>query len=111
MNVFIYGGNDRYNATTPIMGTDMNKMVVAGKNYSVPVETGILIVAYPNENVDNTEFEFNFMVEAGELNEAKGPDRMMMAIIIVVIILVGVCICYTVRHIQMKNKVEVLSTP
>ena len=32
-------------------------------NYTIPVEKGMLIVAYPNENVDDTEFEFTYNVE------------------------------------------------
>ena len=32
-------------------------------NYTIPVEKGMLIVAYPNDNVDDTEFEFTYNVE------------------------------------------------
>lgn len=32
-------------------------------NYSVPIDMGMLIVAYPNENVEDTEFEFSYVVD------------------------------------------------
>jgi len=83
-------------------------MAIAGMNYSVPVEKGMLIVAYPNENVDDTEFVFSYGVETKAL--PKGNNMGMIIIIIVVIILVGVIIFLTVRHYTNKNKVEVLNT-
>lgn len=83
-------------------------MAEAGRNYSVPVEKGMLIVAYPNENVDDTEFVFSYRVETMAL--PKGIDRTIIAIIIALIVVAGVIICLTVRHVTNKNKVEVLNT-
>lgn len=48
INVYIYGGSSRDNATEKI--TDKNKAVEINKEYSVDVDTGIFIVAFPNKN-------------------------------------------------------------
>lgn len=58
MNVFVYGGKDRYSATKPING---NQQLIAGRNYTVPVSEGMLLVAYPNKDSE-TEFEFDYFV-------------------------------------------------
>jgi len=60
MNVYIYGGPDRFSATEQI--TKGNQMPVTGRNYSIPVSKGVLVVAYPNQEVD-TEFEFKYWVD------------------------------------------------
>ena len=44
MNVFVYGGKDRYSATTPING---NNQLEIGTNYTVPYSEGMLLIAYP----------------------------------------------------------------
>jgi hypothetical protein len=48
MNVFIYEGTDRTNASIPI--TYHNKQPVVNETYGVDVNSGIVIVAYPNAN-------------------------------------------------------------
>lgn len=58
MNVFVYEGKDRYTATAPI---NANLQLIAGKNYTVPVSKGMLLIAYPNKDVE-TEFEFEYYV-------------------------------------------------
>ena len=57
MNVYIYGGADRFSATMPIIQN--NEAVTVGQTYRVDSETGFFMVAYPNEEVD-TEFEFTY---------------------------------------------------
>lgn len=83
-------------------------MAVAGRNYSVPVEKGMLIVAYPNENVDDTEFVFSYLVET--IVPEQGINRTLVAILIIVIVLVGVLVALLIRHMTNKNKVEVLNS-
>lgn len=61
MNVYIYGGNSRYEATESIVPG--NDQITVGETYSIGVDKGFLIVAYPNENVE-TEFGFNYWLEA-----------------------------------------------
>jgi len=108
MNVYVYGGKNRYDSTVSI--TEGNDDVKIGKNYSIPVETGMLIVAYPNENVDDTTFEFSYQVVTGvpvKDDEGGAP----IVIIIVVVIVLAIIIVFTIRHFNNKNKIEILSTP
>ena len=60
MNVYLYGGQDRYSATLPIV--ENNEVVSLGHTYKVDSETGFLLVAYPNTDVE-TEFEFTYTLE------------------------------------------------
>ena len=53
MNVYIYEGKSRHKARKSLV--PMNKMPILGRPYSVDLDSGILIVAYPNKDVD-TEF-------------------------------------------------------
>lgn len=55
MNVYIYGGSSRFNATIPLVKD--NEPIETGKTYTIDANDGMLIVAYPNHEVD-TEFEF-----------------------------------------------------
>lgn len=65
INVYIYGGSSRDNATEKI--TDKNKAVEINKEYSVDVDTGIFIVAFPNKNQNETELAFNYWIEAKKI--------------------------------------------
>ena len=53
MNVFLYEGKSRHDAKVPLV--PMNKMPMMNEKYAVPCDSGILVVAYPNKDVD-TEF-------------------------------------------------------
>lgn len=53
MNVFLYEGKSRHDAKMPLV--PMNKMPTLNQQYAVPCDSGILVVAYPNKDVD-TEF-------------------------------------------------------
>ena len=61
MNVYIYGGPSRFEATKSIIPG--NEQAEAGVTYEIGVENGLLIVAYPNEDME-TEFGFNYWLEA-----------------------------------------------
>ena len=50
MNVFIYGGQSRFDATESIIKDNMQ--AEAGKTYTFDATQGILVVAYPNKDVD-----------------------------------------------------------
>jgi len=55
MNVYIYGGQNRYEALTNIV--PWNNPNIAGDIYSVDYDIGAVIIAYPKEDSE-TEFEF-----------------------------------------------------
>ncbi len=59
MNIYIYIGNQRRNATESII--DENNRVELNFNYTIDYEKGMLIVAYPKEDLD-TDFEFEYWV-------------------------------------------------
>jgi hypothetical protein len=60
MNVYLYGGQDRFSAFLPVV--ENNSPVQPGQTYKIDSETGFLLVAYPNTDVD-TEFEFTYTLE------------------------------------------------
>ena len=55
MNVYLYQGKNRFAATKSIIIA--NKPVSLNTEYMIKFETGMLLVAYPNEDAD-TDFEF-----------------------------------------------------
>ena len=48
MNVYLYGGKTRSAATEAIINE--NEAVTTGKNYTIDVSKGMLLVAYPNKD-------------------------------------------------------------
>lgn len=48
MNVYIYGGNSRQNATESVILD--NQKAQTGQNYTIDVSDGMLLIAYPNQN-------------------------------------------------------------
>jgi len=53
MNVYIYGGKDRFSATESIVVN--NSQPIVNKSYKVDMDTGVLVIAYPNKNQRATE--------------------------------------------------------
>lgn len=60
MNVYLYGGNNRLNATISMV--ENNDQVIPGKTYSIDYKKGMLLVAYPNTNV-TTDFSFSYWLD------------------------------------------------
>ena len=59
MNVYLYGGKDRFNADVSIVND--NQPVKVGSNYTISIDSGMLLVAYPNKDSE-TDFEFKIWV-------------------------------------------------
>ena len=55
MNVYLYGGRDRYTALEEIVPG--NEAVTVGTTYTTDSDKGFLLVAYPDLDAD-TEFEY-----------------------------------------------------
>ena len=76
MNVYVYQGQSRYNATVPI---NENQKLKPGDKFNVNYTKGMLLIAYPDQDV-YTEFEFTVQVKQYQgnwfLNNklAKVPD-------------------------------------
>lgn len=60
MNVFLYGGNSRFNATESVVPG--NGQVELNKPYFVDYQKGMLLVAYPTTQGEDTEFEFKYVL-------------------------------------------------
>lgn len=63
MNVYLYGGPNRNEATKSV--TQNNEPVELGKTYSIDYQVGFLVVAYPNYG-KATNLEFTYKLEADE---------------------------------------------
>jgi len=48
MNIYLYGGKTRGDATESIINE--NEAVTIGKNYTIDISKGMLLVAYPNKD-------------------------------------------------------------
>lgn len=70
MNVYLYGGKSRFEATQSMIPG--NNQATVGQSYSIGVESGIMIVAYPNENKE-TDFGFEYWLEA-DLKPVEGEE-------------------------------------
>jgi len=71
MNVYIYGGQSRNQATESI--TENNEPIELGKTYSIDYQKGFLVVAYPNYGKP-TEFEFTYKLEATKPDPVKKDE-------------------------------------
>ena len=78
MNVYIYGGADRFSANMPIVPN--NEAVTVGQTYRVDSETGFFILAYPNEDVP-TDFEFTYSLSGYYQVELVGGQPMHIDIV------------------------------
>lgn len=67
MNAYVYEGMNRYTATGSVNG---NSQLRTDKKYAVPYTSGMLLVVYPNYNVE-TEFEFEYWV--APYDDTLGP--------------------------------------
>ena len=103
LNAFVYGGKDRYSATDSING---NAGLITGTNYTVDYDEGMLLVVYPNKDVE-TDFEFEYYVAEYE----KPMNIMVIAIALVVgLFLVCVIIACTMRKKANPQKIEIIDT-
>ena len=59
MNVYVYQGLNRFNATVPI---NENKKLKLGDQVFVNYTEGMLLIAYPDQDV-YTEFEFTVQIK------------------------------------------------
>ncbi len=60
MNVYLYGGRDRFSALVQVVPD--NEAATVGEAYYVDHDVGMLLVAYPNSE-QTTDFEFAYQLE------------------------------------------------
>ena len=72
LNVFIYEGIERANSSKMLV--EDNRQAAIGVNYSVPIESGILVIAFPDKD-KSTSFEFEYFIE--EVPQAGEPARIV----------------------------------
>ena len=60
MNVYLYEGPDRYSALTPV--NEGNQKLEASEEivYSIPLESTLMVIAYPDKTIDETEFQISY---------------------------------------------------
>ena len=74
MNTYIYGGLNRLEAKESLIQD--NEQATFGTTYSVGIDKGFLVVAYPNEGTAYTEFGFSYWVEAiSKAEQAKEEEE------------------------------------
>ena len=62
MNIYLYGGSSRWQATENII--PQNARAVVGQKYKIDYQIGMVLVAYPNAEVDTRfGFAYRIMVE------------------------------------------------
>lgn len=59
MNVYMYGGSDRFTATESII--ENNQQAEENEVYEVDSKKGLVLIAYPDANTDTT-FEFKYWI-------------------------------------------------
>ena len=65
MNVYLYGGPSRYQATQSV--TENNIPIELDQTYTIDYRIGFLVVAYPNKDrVTNFEFKYQLIASAAE---------------------------------------------
>ena len=75
MNVYLYGGPSRTQATKSVI--EGNLPVELGKTYHVDYDLGFLVVAYPNEG-KATEFEFTYRLAALKDNVVGDAEELVL---------------------------------
>jgi len=99
VNVYLYGGRDRFNAIGNVVYG--NEQVEIGKNYTVKNTEGFMMIAYPEKDVE-TELEFEYWIAdmSSDLEQRledlnfDGKDGQVIFIgLIMVIVLIILCLC------------------
>lgn len=122
MNIYLYGGKSRSDSTMSLIGD--NEQVTVGKEYTIEVKKGMLLVAYPNKDQE-TEFEFNYWVAPYDKTvldkmielDFDGPmgqqaKAMLVAAAAGLAVIFCVCVCCCVKKCKKakaKNQVVVLA--
>ena len=70
VNIHIYKGLDRNSATTPLIRNNLHPNL--NENYSVPLDSGILIIAIPAANTYDTDLKFEYWIDEKEYT--TGPE-------------------------------------
>ena len=119
MNVYIYGGKNRFEATEEVVSG--NSAVKLNRNYTIDISKGFLIVAYPNKDVETT-FEFKYyvapyneqswqeMIQNWDFNSNEGDSVFLIFIIAVAVALICVLcflFCCFKRCVKKNSRIEI----
>jgi hypothetical protein len=100
MNVFIYGmKSSKFDALESL--TEDNVAVTVGRNYTIEYTKGILILAFPEKDVD-TNFEFEYWLQVDEEISVKTAIVLGVAVVIMLFILMKVLSNCCSRRILIK---------
>ena len=87
MDVYLYGGRSRDNATVSV--TPQNKQPEVFVQYSVPKDTGMIIVAYPSEQDVAGTFEFKYWVDEEFVSMRSSAKILSLSCMFSLSVLVG----------------------
>jgi len=116
INVYIYGGSSRENATEQLVAD--NAQAELGLEYSVPLDSGILVIAFPNEEDDKMLLALDYWVDAREpvkppswslFSEGSGQVLFTLVFLLLVaelVVLVGICCKKSASIWKMKAKIR-----
>jgi hypothetical protein len=108
MNVYLYGGSSRLDATNKIVNE--NQQPEKDTNYTIAYKSGMLLIAYPNEN-ENSEFIFEYWIDGYDpsiwvkliafLKTGNNWLVVLLAFLLLVYICISLC-CFCRRKKQLN---------
>ena len=111
MNIFLYGGTSRFNATEQVVSS--NEAAEINTNYTISFTSGMLLVAFPNEDQDGAHFEFEYWLDGyspswfevleAELKEYGISPFWATTGLIIIVSLVGYLAYYCKKHHNIKD--------
>ena len=105
MNVYIYEGKDRYTATKSLI--PKNAQALVNNTYEINIDRGMLIIAYPDKDVMDTEFQFSYWIAPINILIEEEESTNLAAIIIPSIFLpCYICCCFCYIRELVHNKVQ-----
>ena len=74
MNIYIYGGSSRWQATENVIPS--NSWAEVGGKYKIEYEIGMLLIAYPNAELETKfGFEYHIIVEDDPNAASDGSEE------------------------------------
>jgi len=116
INIYMYGGTSRDNATEQVV--DNNGQAELGVEYSVALDSGILVIAFPNEEDDKMLLALDYWVDARKAVEpakwslfSEGSGQVLFTLIFLLlvaelVVLVGICCKKSASIWKMKQKIK-----
>jgi hypothetical protein len=102
MNVYLYGGKTRAEATISVV--EGNAKLEIGKSYYTTVENGGLLTALPSLDKPTTEFEFEYSVTDTPVMSDSMPMIIGIAVGVCAVLII-LCAVMKIRQNKKENTV------